>query len=225
MKHSGKSWWLVGLVALVAIPAIVGAQTQKLPISVWVDLQSTGSYMFWTTESGDRNLSIDAWGKRAQFFGLNVGTTIDGSVTVRRLVDGKAQVTVHALTRNAICWGSQWDGAAYQPAFGYTPRQIKDNGRPASLGDALHKIVFTMASPESPLPPPGELGSEDYPVETWSAVVSCSGLLRAGSGYPDETPGKAHVTQQGLVKRYPGFCPAGDCWPAEVVNFWPTIMR
>jgi hypothetical protein len=220
MKHSKVRWWVFALAALAVMPIVASAQTQQLPIGAWVDAQ-IGSH-YWSTWPPDKVLYFDVYGKRADSLGLNLGTTVEGGVTVRKTAEGRAHVSVSVFTRNALCWGIQADGGPYDPAFGYSPDLVAA-GSPASLGDGLYKLQFIMASPDTPLPPASELGTEDYPVIGNSVVINCSGQLRFGSGFPNGTPGKAHVTQKGMfASGFPGHCPAGDCWPAEMVKFWPT---
>jgi hypothetical protein len=220
MKHSKKRWWILAWAMLAAMPMVAGAQTQQLPIGAWVEGQVESHW--WSTWPPDRFLYFDVYGKRAEALGLNLGTSVEGGVTVRKMVDGRAYVSVSVFTRNALCWGTQAVGEKQEPAFGYSPGNV-DNGSPASLGDGLFQLQFTMASPDMPLPPASELGTEDYPIIGLSAVINCSGQLRSGSGFPDGTPGNAHVTQKGMLANgFPGHCPALDCWPAEFVRFWPT---
>ena len=219
MMHSKMRLWVLALAALAAMPLVANAQTQQLPISAWLNVQPVG-VSNWTTQSFDRVLYFDANGTVADFYDLNLGTTVEGSVKVRTLSDGKAQVTVTVLTRNAYCRGIELQEGVYQKVFGYTPGEIL-GGMPASLGDGLMKLDFIAPDPNEPIPPPSELGNDVYPLLSYHIAINCAGEMRNASGYPDGTPGAAHVTQEGLMKHLPAHCP-GDCWPAEVVRFWAT---
>ena len=226
MRRRKIGWRLVALAAVAAVTSPVECAVPA-PANQRMARRAAADILPLLDDAvGRPGIFIDAWGRRADWFHLNVGTTIDGSVDVRPLENGRVLVSVTALTRNAICWGTQQAGAGYVAAFGHNPGYLSTHlETAASLGDALHKYVFS-APADAPLPPNGAIGSEGYPIESMSAVVNCSGVLRAGSGYPEGTPGKAHVTQEGwFTAGRTGHCPAGDCWPAEVVNFWPVIAR
>ena len=224
MKHSGKIWWLVGLAALLAMPSMAWAQAEQRPISDFLEAQAVNSYVVWCTQEGvspQKCVSFDAFGERAAYFGLDTGTEFAGSVKVRELADGTAHVTVLLHTKNAICWGGQ-SGVA---AFGYSPLLVYRDKKPAALGSGLTKLEFTMPSVDTALPEFFQLMSDldpDYHPLSVTTELNCTGALRAGSGYAEGTPGAAHVTQVWLNRL---LCPAGDCWPAEVVNFRATGAR
>jgi hypothetical protein len=161
-------------------------------------------------ETGNR-LIIDAYGKRNAFFDLNLSTTITGVLTIKDQGDGTQKVSVDLHTKNAICWGFN---GSFEPAFGYRPVDVVNELGPASLGDAVTRIVYTQ--PTGPLTLPFEF-------TTLLATVMCDGELRFGSGYSDGTPGLAQTTQTGLFNTgVPGGCPPekdADCFPAERVQF------
>jgi hypothetical protein len=210
--------FLVSLFVL-AVSAMSFGQAQKLAFSDYLDAMPNW-WASWPDPATDRVLNFDVWGKLAIYRGLDLGTEVDGRITVRPLADGRAYVTIMTKTKNAICWGGQGDGTGYITgiylhAFGYTPPQIV-NGAEASLGDGMTIEEFIMPSPDSSL-------YDMYPYERVSTVINCSGQLRYGSGYPDGTPGRAHTTQEGLYSTgVPSGCPAGDCWPTERVDFFPV---
>ena len=202
------------VVLILSTAAITSAQTQHLPISTFLNLIPSTQGQPWFDPANGNALFIDAHGKRNAALNLNLGTTIDGRVTVADLGDGTQRVTVHFQTRNAICWGFNGNG---QPAFGYSPFAVQSNFGPAALGTSITRIVYE----------PQPVGSIDinWPTETYMGVVSCQGLLRAGSGYPQGTEGLAHTTQIGVLGTgVPGGCPPeqdGSCFPAEKVQFKP----
>jgi len=245
MKAGGSLAW-IGAVALVALVAGCGGngqspvgptvsapgietagvgvvaassvgQTRHLPVSDFIERQGNVIFHWWEPAT-DRWLSFDHYGVRGAALGLGLPTTVEGDVAIRALVDGRAQVTVTLHTRNALCFG--WQGEDL--AFGYSGGEVRNGVGPAALGDGLYREVFTMPSPESPLPSLEDWSSGDYVDRRYSIVISCKGLLRAPSGFPEGTPGYAHTTQQGLLDAgAPGHCPAGDCWPVEKVFFRP----
>ena len=209
---------------MLAIPAPSFGQVQHLPISAFLDAQPQNSYVIWWEVAPDRWLYFDAFGKRANAFNLDLDMRFQGGVTKSVLPDGRAHVSVILHTWNAVCWGFQGNGAGtLLPAFGYNPSQVYNGIGPASLGDGMMAIEFTMPSPDTPLPPYRLIGNATYPMESVIAVVNCSGELRDASGFPDGTPGNAHTTQRGLFTTgIPSGCPAADCWPAEKVQFKAT---
>jgi hypothetical protein len=171
----------------------------------------------WADPASGNTLFFDAYGKRNTFFGLNLGTTVTGEVTIKNLGDGTQKVSVKMHSNDAICWGIN---SSSQPAFGYAPSQV-NAAQPASLGSALTRIDYTQpAGPLSLAYSPGNV------VSTFSTALMCDGQLRDGSGYPDGTPGLAQTTQTGLFSTgAPGGCPPetnANCFPAEKVQFKPT---
>lgn len=209
---------VLGLVAAaVLIMAAAGrasAQTEQLPISAFLDLLSNGSVQIWQDPVSGNLVFIDGYGKRNAALNLNLGTTINGKVTVMDLGDGTQRVTVHFQTRDALCWGFNSNS---QPAFGYNPIAVLNNVGPAALGTSITRIVFEP-QPAGPI-------NISWPIETWMGTVTCHGLLRAGSGYTEGTEGLARTTQIGLFGTgVPDGCPPeqdANCFPAEKVQFKP----
>jgi hypothetical protein len=200
---------------LVVAAAATGAaqqRTQVLPVSAYLDALPDVS-LGWTDPATGNSIFTDAFGKRAAVFGLHPGTVIDGQVTVKPLGSGKQKVTVLLHTTNAICWGFNSDLA---PAFGYRPLDVADGLGRASLGDVMTRFEFTQ--PVGPI----DTGASWDVVQT---TVNCQGQLRAGSTYPEGTPGFAHTTQVGLyITGVPSGCPPekdADCFPSERIQFKP----
>ena len=200
---------------------------QHLPVSSFLAAQPATQGQPWSDPVTSSLLVFDAFGKRNAALGLNLGTTIDGQVTVRDLGGGTERVTVVLNTRNALCWGFAEVSGILVPAFGRTPAAVQ-NGAPASLGDGMTRIAFTQPT-GSPLPSWNQFitSTPPYVLESVSSAVMCQdGELRSGSGFPDGTPGFAQTTQTGLYNTgAPGGCPLehdADCYPAEKVQFKPT---
>ena len=205
----------------------------NLPVSIWLDAQTPEMTTAWNDPATHRVLTLDGFGKRAESFGLNgLNTTFEGSVLVREYDDARAHVSVVLHTRNAVCWGFQRDNSDTNPleAFGYAPYEVAEGATP-SLGDGLFKIEFLIPWPTNRLPTYYETqpGDPVYPRLQLSHVVNCRGTLRAGSGYPDGTPGAARTTQVGLFTTgTPSGCPPernANCYPSERIDWWPTGRR
>jgi len=231
MKRCKTLTWGFGLALLVALPLVVSARTERLPIGAFLDAQPLWYWNGWHDPATHRVLDFDVFGKSAEGWKLPP-PTFEGSVTVRELADGHAHVSVRLLTKNALCFGYQNDENEQNPAaaFGYTTKLVAE-GYTSSLGDGLLRVEFLMPKPDSPLPNYFDLFKHDpkYPLLSVSAVVNCTGELRDGSGYPDGTPGMAHTTQVGLfatgVPR--GYPPEqdGNYYPSERIEWWPTGPR
>lgn len=87
-------------------------QTEVLPVGVFIDALPVTALALWIDPASGDTLVIDAYGKRDAFFGLNVGTSITGQVTVKDLGDGTQRVTLNVHTKNAICWGFNASGCS-----------------------------------------------------------------------------------------------------------------
>jgi hypothetical protein len=213
MSNRRLSIVVVNAGVLLAAAGMLHAQepAQVVPISAYVNALGNLTAQGWLDPANGNTLFIDAYGKRDAFFGLNVGTSTTGRVTVKNLGNGTQRVTVNLHTKNAICWGFN---AAGQLAFGYRPVDVQSNLGPASLGDVMTRIEFTQT-----------VGPVD-PAAPWNSItatVMCDGQLRSGSGEPDGTPGFAQTTQVGVFNTgAPGGCPPnedGNCFPAEKIQF------
>jgi hypothetical protein len=198
---------------LIMSAGMTGAQTRQLPIDYYLDLLPT-VVQGWQDPASGNTLFIDAYGKANTFRNLGLPTTIDGNVRIQTLRDGTERVTVEAHSRNAICYGFNGMGL---PAFGFSPLSVANNLGPASLGQSNWKIVFA--------PQPAGQFDVNGPTDTLMASVSCTGELRAGSGYAELAPGFAQTRQTGLLSTgVPTGCPREgdeDCFPAEKVQFKP----
>jgi hypothetical protein len=223
----------LALALVVATPTMSWAQAEQRPIEDFLAVQRATSdwvdYTIWSDPANGYVMRFDAFGKLDEYFGLNVPPTFDGRVTVRPLADGQAHVSVLVHTRGALCYGRVPGTPSFTDnAFGYRPAAVLA-GMPASLGDGLLRIEFTMPSPSSPLPAYFDLtayGIPGYSLATLSTAINCDGVLHPPSGYKEGTPGKARTTQTGLLATgVPGGCPPekdADCFPAERVEFWAT---
>ena len=218
---------LIGDVAFIR-PTSSRAQgpVQQLPVSSFLNAQPATQIQFWFDPATLNDLRFDAFGKRNAALGLNLGTTVDGHVTIRNLDGTTERVTVVLNVRNALCWGFV-ELTPLVPAFGRTPAAVRA-GAQASVGDGMTRIAFTQPA-GSPLPTWDRIISSTPPyiLESVTSAIMCQdGELRSGSGFADGTPGFAQTTQTGLYQTSaPGGCPLehdADCFPAEKVQFKPT---
>jgi len=102
---------------------------------------------------------IDYTGLEAKYLlsqGIDLGTTVSGSVMERPLADGRALVTVDLQTRNALGWAFDIDPSltpnSTPLAFGSRVLDVVAGKQPG-LGDAHFRVVFTNTGPGAPLPP------------------------------------------------------------------------
>ena len=188
------------------------AQTQQLPIDVYLGQLGPLDALGWSDPKSGNFMVIDVYGKLNATRGLGLDTTVTGGVSVTPLPNNLQRVTVRLLTNNALCYGFNGDGAA---AFGYRPLEVLNGVGPAALGRAMTSLVYS----------PQPIGPIDFggPLDRQMTSITCDGQLRAGSGYPAGTPGFAQTTQTGLFSTgAPGGCPLegdADCFPAEKVQF------
>ena len=216
LKHklSRLVFSLLAASIILTTAAVVRAQTQQLPISDYLGLFGPTAYQGWSDPSTGDVMYIDIYGKLNAFYNLNLNTTVTGKYTVRNLADGTQQVNVTLHTANALCFGYNVNN---QQAFGYTRLQVMNQLGPAALGTATARIQYAP-QPIGSFNPYGEQ-------ETSIVTIKCDGLLRAGSGFAEGTPGSAQTTQTGLFNTgAPAGCPPeqdGNCYPAEKVQFKP----
>jgi hypothetical protein len=194
------------------------AQTQQLPIEDYLGLLAPTAYQGWADPTTGDTMFVDVYGKLNTVYNLNLNTTVTGKYTVRNLTDGTQQVSVTLHTRNALCYGVNIDN---QLAFGYTRTQVVNQLGPAALGTATVRVEYAP----QPIGPFNPYGVQ----ETSIATIKCDGLLRAGSGFAEGTPGFAQTTQTGLFNTgVPAGCPPeqdGNCYPAEKVQFKPRGQK
>jgi Tol biopolymer transport system component len=189
-------------------------QTRVYPLAAYTNLLYYDAFNGWLDPASGNLVFSDTYGKLNRSAGLGLNTNVTGNVTVRNLGDGNQQVVVNVRTTDAICWGYN---AEYEPAFGYDPFEVLEGIGTAALGHESLRITFE----------PQPLGSIRYPwpIQFVIGNLTCEGPLRAGSGYPEGTPGFAQTTQTGIYNTgVPGGCPqehTADCFPAETIQFKP----
>jgi hypothetical protein len=173
--------------------------------------------------------------------GIQLGTTVAGTVHERPLADGRALVTVDLHTKNALGWAIDFDPAGPASQFNDSPLLfgwraqdlIADPSRTPALGDEHFRVVFTNTYPGAPLPdlvcinqgpdcPNVAPCPSGFELEFLTAQASITGPLHelAGLG-PEGTTGRLTVTQTGLIQPAirNGFKGAlADAFPAERVE-------
>ena len=203
--------------ALLVFSTSTPAQVRDLGIDAFLDQWGPVDSQFWSDPATNNLIRLDAYGKLNTFFDLGLPTTITGKVTARDLGDGTEQVTVALHARDVFCQGVNLGTSPSTPMFGYSPPQVAAGIGPAGIGDVFYRFVYA--------PQPAGQFDAFGDLEIFSGTATCKGLLRAGSGYPEGTPGFAQTTQTGvLATGVPGGCPPehdADCFPAEKVQFKP----
>jgi len=156
---------------------------------------------------------------------------VTGTVTERRLSDGRAEVTVLLHTKNANVFvidldlsGDVLDQIANKPTlFGHRPRDVLA-GAGQALADSLLHVRFINTAPGAPLPDLLQLNS--FP-DTLPGVelkflafnASATGPLTAAFGVAEGTPGKLTIVQTGLMTKgeNPGRA-LKDLFPVEDIH-------
>lgn len=258
-----------GLTAIFAVVALaititvpVQAQGNQRPLSDFIGAQGTTAcftppapaQLAATTGADKTNGSaqltpprfalVDYSGVEAKFlhdnYGVNLGTTVSGTVMERPLADGSALVTVDLQTKNALGWAMNWDPNA--PAsqdntnpllFGQRVQDLIANpALPPALGDIHFRIVFTNTAPRAPLPDlvcinagpdcPNVVPCPGLQIDYLDAQATITGPLHSLAGLgPDGTPGQLVLTQTGLIQPgiHNGFNnkPFSDAFPVESI--------
>jgi hypothetical protein len=219
MKSSKTYVLVAAVIASISLGAwAAGASVRHLPLSDFLSVQT--AQICWTDPASPNVLCFDLYGARAAANGLNVGTTFNGDVQINDLGNGRERVIVNWQTQGAICVGF----TDVDFAIGNFAVDVA-HGAPAVLGDG-HTIFQWTQPTGSGMPTQAVIFDDPTGARVAEKVltnVMCRGALRAGSGYPDGTPGFGATTQVGNLRTgVPSGCPPekdGDCFPAEKVQF------
>jgi hypothetical protein len=242
---AGRRWTsrigAAGAAALVAALLLAPGQllaqgpTTTRPISDFLSTQGTycvanpsacpdflGTYVAWTAPGSGRIAQVDFAAKEP--VAGQLGTATSGSVTERRLADGRAEVHVSLRTRNAMTYVLTWDGTtdfdAGAPLFGHTTAQIQ-GGAAAGVGDSQLDVRFTNSAPGAALPDLVRFVTGDASgLNVIGFQASAFGPLRPAFGAANGTPGRAQITQKGLIAAggHQGFHHGFDGFPVEHIN-------
>jgi hypothetical protein len=138
----------------------------------------------------------------------NFGTRFAGSVTERDLKDGRVQVTVNLITKNALAWAVDDPGFTFDfngsLAFGYRPCETPPEGQTHALANSSMHITFINPGPNMPLPDLLQLFGNPLPGQeplTMSMHQSADGALRSSpyNNFTEGAPGQLTITQTGLL--------------------------
>jgi len=136
--------------------------------------------------------------------GPDLGTEVDGTINERMLSDGRAEVHVTVITKNALTFVTDKTDVTIF-LFGYTaPEILADPTRERGLSSAHFELVFTNTAPGAPLPDFVDafiLGHAAPGQQLVSTLFSSNGTgpLRSAFGVPEGTPGSVKVTQMGIL--------------------------
>jgi hypothetical protein len=239
---------LAGLIAPAAAPA--AGQVVHRPLSEFLSTQGTycigvpsscvlfvppdPNFVGWSTNFGKSPIlfaGVDYAGLVDAYAGG--GPTFSGSITERRLADGRAEVKVSLQTSNANIWVIELDpsgdvlgqiAGSAPTLFGFRPADVR-NGAGQALADTLLEVTFINGAPGAPLPDLMQLVNfpdtlPDAELERLRFVAHATGPLTPAFGVAAGTPGRCTIVQNGLIAhsgRSPAF-EAGDSYPAEMIN-------
>jgi len=145
----------------------------------------------------------------------DLGTSFEGNVMVRELANDPdtVEVTVILHTKNALTWVAQFDGWPATNNFNDLPllfgarvdNILGTNGMPLlkpALGESFLHVVFKNPK-GAPLPDLMELNWARFSDFVFMRFQGqADGQLRLEFGVPDGTPGRAKITQAGLIDNY-----------------------
>jgi hypothetical protein len=104
--------------------------------------------------------------------------------------------------------------------FGHLAPDVLHGATPA-LGSSFLQLVFKNTAPGAPLPDFIQLAFAPLPSQEITFigfVAQADGPLRAAFGVPDGTPGRAGITEKGILKIPPQNKATTDSFPAERVD-------
>jgi len=178
--------------------------------------------------------SVDYAGVAAAYLsshgGPDLGTTITGTVSERPLADGRVDVLVDLHVKNALTWviPIPFSDVATEPLL-YGVRGTDLLANPSltpSLSICDMRIDFTNPAPGAALPDlvTAFILGGALPGQELLAVMinaSGSGTLHAPSGFPEGTPGRFTLINNGVLHAS-GKGGTADGFPAEVVTIRPA---
>lgn len=200
----------------------------------------TANFIGWIGRTGPhedltRIMTFDYAGLDAAAAGLPA-PEIGGTVTERPLANGMTHVKVLLRTRNELAYvhacGAPIPGnpcPAGAILFGLTPAEAAGNPGGAAYGSSLFDVEYQVArAPGAPMEDLIALFFGGLPYDSLPLFAgftgSADGPLRAASGCPEGTLGRASAVQTGLILAaiHNGFTGAlGDAFPAEWVEIRP----
>jgi hypothetical protein len=194
----------------------------------------------WTTASSVSNghfALIDYSGKDAAFllahYGINLGTTVSGTVSERPLADGRAEVSVELDTRNALAWACPFNPAnppdvnssSTPLLFGYRAQDLVANpGLQPALAQSHLQVVFDNTAPGAPLPDLVDAFILGHPGRGQELIsisfrATADGVVHDPTGQQQDQQGTLVVSQTGVLLRGANTLSRHDAgFTAEVVE-------
>ena len=186
------------------------------------------SFIYWTSVADGRAAIVDYLGVSSEYLatrcGLSLGTTVTGSISMRRARGGQVLVGVTGHTRNAVAFVTDDPfNASGNVIFGATEATICE-GASASLVDANFHIEY-YADAGQPIadlqwfgnPPPAipcETADDPFTFRFISFHAAGDGLM------PDGRRAHLTVTQTGTLQSHSN-SPKYDGFPAESIEIKP----
>jgi hypothetical protein len=235
---------LVAAVAVVAVAAYAvgftaepaaaaGNGTVHRPLSDFLSTQGTTSVFippvpdYVGTSDPALNIFalIDYAGLAAQWIvdngGPSLGTTVDGTVTERALADGRARVTIHLRTTNALSWAIEgFDFPNAPEIFGNRAQDVALGAEPA-LGHSDFKFEFINTAPGAPIPDLVVALALGMPPPGFELRFLGFHCVAAGP-LPDGSPAQMVDTQTGIFFPDGHAFPPLDAFPAEHIFIHPV---
>jgi hypothetical protein len=233
--------------------------TVQRPIGDFVNHQGTTSVfntevpglpdtIGWTPASTATNIYsalIDYAGRDAAFlaahYGINLGTTVSGTVSERPLPDGRAEVSVELHTTNALAWASVNDytnppdinSSSTPLVFGVRAQDLVAHpGLTPALAQSHFQVVFDNTAPGAALPDLVDafiLGHAGPGVELISISfrATAQGVVHDPTGQQPDQQGTMVVSQTGVLARgnghfFVGNDPFNPGFAAEVLSIHST---
>jgi hypothetical protein len=167
------------------------------------------NFVGWSAPQTFRFALVDYAGVFNNYYKTNggnrrgIGTEIEGSVTERRLPDGRALVDVRLETEKALFWVSDFTGNNFscEPTnvlFGNCYQDVLAGTKRPTTGESRLDLRFTNTGRGAPLPDFVQLlfqPAAGQEIRAISFRAEARGPLRSKFGVPDGTPGKATITQ------------------------------
>jgi hypothetical protein len=183
---------------------------------------------------------IDYSGKDAAFlsahYGINLGTTVSGTVHERPLADGRAEVSVELDTSNALAWACVYNpnnppdvnSSSTPLVFGYRAQDLVANpGLKPALAKSHLQVVFDNTAPGAPLPDLVNafiLGNAGPGVQLISISLraTAQGVVHDPTGQQPDQLGGLVVSQTGVLARGGGHFVGDFGFAVEVISIHST---
>lgn len=207
LHADGCHYWVFDVASSTPIKNFVGWSTGD-DQQIWADHPRAASVDY---------LGVaNQWLKERSQGRVDLGTTVEGTVTERELADGTALVSVNLHTKNALVWIVEPDWTnermwVEQPLlFGHRPWDVLAGQQPA-LGDSFFQVDVIIEKPGAPIPD----------LVTWPPLRTLSFRATADGPLPDGRAAKAIIAQT-TTYQAKGKSPKFDGYPAESIWIKPV---